>query len=229
MRWIRLIVLVVVWLGSAASAPGGDLAWTGTLLLVQEDAGTGVYTGGIPGSTMFAGTVFFPDTCGATCTVEPFPPDATNYVFSDGTGSISGVGATTIGIESSVEIIDEEVLGPDAVELAALFGVTITAGQTVDAWTVDSQTAGEFMPGFVAWGLSYVYVTTDPFTNTSFTPTPPPNPDFILWELVEEDGDAYAVLGEVDSVPEPGFIAMLGVGTAMLGGLAGRSRRRRVR
>ena len=77
------------------------------------------------------------------------------------------------------------------------------------------------VPGHdVVWGLSYVYVTTDPFTNTNFTSTPPPNPDVIIWQLFEDGGDRYAAIGKVDSVPEPGITATLAAGVAALSGLA---------
>ena len=65
-----------------------------------------------------------------------------------------------------------------------------------------------------------MYVTTDPFTNTNFTSTPPPNPDVIIWQLFEDGGDRYAAIGKVDSVPEPGITATLAAGVAALSGPA---------
>ena len=206
---------------------GGDIGWAGTLVLIESDSGTGAYTGGLEGSTIFSGSVHVPNTCGPTCSVEPFPPFAVNYVFSDGAGSVSGVGATSLGIESSVEVINEEVVDQERVDFAEIFGLSLTLGQTVDTWSVGSQTAGEFTPGFVAWGLSYVYVTTDPFSNTNFTPTPPPNPDLVIWQVFEDNGNAYAVVGEMDALPEPGVAAMLAAGLVTLRGFAVRLRRGR--
>ncbi len=207
-----LIILAVVTVAPIGYA--GDLAWDGTLVAVFDDTGTGAYTGGTAGVTTFSGTVTFPDVCdtGTTCTVEPFGPTATNYVFSNGSGTVMGLGASSIGIESSVEIIDEEPVTPDTVDLAALFGVTISVGQTLDAWAVDSETAGEGNPGFVDWGVSYVYVTTDPFSNTSYTPTPPPGADFIIWQINEDESDTYSAIGEVDTVPEPDARLAIAIG-----------------
>ena len=224
---VGFVLLLSLSLGHASNAWGGDIGWAGTLVLIDSDSGTGAYTGGVEGSTMFSGSLHFPNTCGPTCTLEPFPAFSMNYVFSDGAGSVSGLGATSLGIESSVEIINEEVVNQERIDFAEVFGLTLTLGQTIDTWAVDSQTAGEFAPGFVAWGLSYVNVTSDPFINTNFTSTPPPNPDLIIWQVVEEDGDAYAVLGEVDAVPEPGVSAMLAAGMVTLWGLSVRSRRGR--
>lgn len=221
LRFVAVTLGLVVALGQGALAV--DIVWEGTLVVVEEDSGTGAYTGGTPDASMFSGSVNFPGTCGATCLVEPFPPFATNYVFSDGSGTISGLGSSSTGIESSIEVINDEVVGPDAVELAAFFGVTLTVGQTLDVWAVNSETAGEFTPAFVDWGLSYVYSTSNPFSDTSFTPTPPPDPDFILWQINEDDGDAYSALGVV--MPEPGGIPMLAAGVILVQQLAARSRR----
>jgi hypothetical protein len=211
-------------LGLASDAWGGDLGGRRIIKNIDNDAGTGAYTGGTPGSTFFSGSLFYPDTCGVTCTVEPFGPTATNYVFSDGSGSISGLGVTTAGIEASVEIINDEVIDQGGVDLAALFGVTLTVGQTIDVWAGDSESIGEFTPAFVTWGVSYIYATTDPFSDTSYTPTPPASPDFILWAIDEDEEDAYAATGEVVFIPEPAAPMMLAAGALALRGLAARRR-----
>lgn len=92
--------------------------------------------------------------------------------------------------------------------MGALFGFNLTVGQTIDTWAVSSfMNSG--LPGHdVVWGLSYVYITTDPFINTNFTSTPPSNPDVILWQPFEDGGDRYTAVGKVDSLPEPGVAAL---------------------
>lgn len=89
-------------LGLVSSAGAGDIGWTGTLRAIDVDDGTGIHTGEGVGSSQFFGSLHFPNTSGATCTAIPFPPDATSYAFSDGAGSVRGVGKTSLGRDSSV-------------------------------------------------------------------------------------------------------------------------------
>ena len=130
------------------------------------------------------------------------------------------------GVESSIEIIDEEVLDQDSVDFAAIFGITVMVGQTVDAWVLSSENAAEFTPAFVDWGLTFLYITSDPFVSTAFVAAPPPNPDLVVFEVYEDDGDVYAAVGRATVVPEPGFAALVAAGTCGLT-LQGRRRMRR--
>lgn len=219
----RILAVALLSFLAAPATHAGSLFWSGEIVVVDTDTGAGTYTGALP-TDPFSGEFAWPDVCGATCTVEPFPPEATNYVFSDGTGEITGLGIPTPGIESNIEIINEDVVSQDGVDIAALFGITLTVGQTIDSWVVGSESVGEFTPAFKEWNVTYIYITTDPFTDTSFTPTPPPNPDIILFDLTEDDGDVFLAIGEVTSVPEPGTTLGLACGAAFLG-LASRRRR----
>ena len=209
----RTLAAALLSLLVSPAAHAGGLSWTGDIEIV--DPSTGTYAGAMP-SDVFSGEFTWPDVCGATCTVEPFLPEATNYVFSDGTGFITGLGIQTDGVESSIEIIDEDLVSQEAVDLAALFGITLTVGQAIDQWVVSSESAGEFTPAFKEWSVSYIYITTDPFSDLSFTPTPPPSPDIILWELSQDEENLFFALGEVTSVPEPGSALGLVCGVALL-------------
>ena len=142
LRTALAVILVLV------STPvfAGDLSRSGPIEVIPNDSGAGIYTGGTPGVSVFSGEILWPDVCGATCTIEPFPPDATNYVFSDGVAYIDGLGIRTEGVEANVEIIDEALIDQDGVDIAALFGITLTVGQDYDAWVVGSESAGEFAP-----------------------------------------------------------------------------------
>lgn len=137
---IGIVLSSTLSLGLASSAWAGDIGWTGTLRAIDVDDGTGFYTGGVVGSSQFFGSQHFSNTCGASCTVIPFPPDATSYAFSDGGGSVRGVGRTSLGRDSSVQIINEEVLDQGGVDMGALFGFNLTLGQTIDTWAVSSFT-----------------------------------------------------------------------------------------
>ena len=219
------VVVVALFSFGSLSAHAGGISWDGELDLILNDTGTGAYTGGTPGVSPFSGDAVWPDVCGATCTVDASEPDATGYLFSNGTGSITGLGVTSDGILSSVEIVDEAIVDQELVDIAALFGVTLTVGQVFDEYAVQSETGGEGTPAFRDWVVSFLYVTTDPFSDTSFVSSPPPNPDLVLWDIEEAD-NVYTALGEVGFVPEPGVA--LGFGCGALG-LAWATRRRRVR
>ncbi len=224
-----LLAATGLWVGGlqgVAKAQDTLVQWTGVLELIDGDAGSGAFSGGNPGVSPFEGYFVHPTSCAAGCLIEPFPPDATNYVFSGGAGLITGLGASVQGVESSIEIIDEEVLDQDGVDFAAFFGIPVTVGQTVDSWVLSSENAAEFTPAFVDWGLTFLYITSDPFASTAFVSAPPPNPDLIVFEVYEDNGDVYAGVGSATVVPEPGFAALLAAGSCGLA-LRGRYWRRR--
>ena len=55
--WVGMLLSLVLSLGLASSAWAGNLAWSGPIVVIDNDAGTGAYTGGTPGSTSFSGYV----------------------------------------------------------------------------------------------------------------------------------------------------------------------------
>ena len=160
------------------------------------------------------------DTCGG-CLVEDFPPDEINYVFSGGTGSITGLGVTTTGVESSVAISNDQEVDTDAAALFAIFGLTVMEGTTSDVWSVASETSDDV----IEWDVSFVYLATDPFSDSSYTATPPPNPDLIIFQLDEDDEVKYFAFGEVTTVvPIPASVWLFGSGLLGLIGMASRKK-----
>ena len=215
--WISFPLLV---LSFAQGAGAATISWNGVLRAVLADTETGIYTGGTEDVSVFSGSFNYGDTCGG-CLVEPFPPDEINYVFSGGTGSITGLGVTTTGVESSVAISNDQVVDTDAAALFAIFGLTVTPGTTPDVWSVASETSGDV----IEWDVSFVYLTTDPFSDSSYTATPPPNPDLIIFQLDEDDEVKYFAFGEVTTVvPIPASVWLFGSG---LLGLIGMARRKK--
>ena len=202
--WISLPLLV---LGFAHSAGAASITWTGVLKAVIEDTGTGIYSGGTPDVSIFSGSFNYGDTCG--CLIEPFPPDEINYVFSGGTGTITGLGVTTTGVESSVAISNDQVIDTNGAALFDIFGLTVTPGTTSDVWSVASETSG----AVIEWDVSFVYLTTNPFSDSSYTATPPPNPDLIIFQVDEDDEVTYFAFGEVTTVvPVPAAVWLFGSG-----------------
>jgi hypothetical protein len=214
--------------GWDASARAADLSfsWDGTVVLVDPNGMGAIHGEVVEGVTPFSGFFVYPDACDLGCIVEPFGPEETNYVFPNGLGGLMGGGGTSIGVESSVNIVDDQVVTEEDVELGALLGLTLALGQTTDVWSAASETAGEFTTSFVDWNVEFVYSTSDPFSNTDYVATPPPNPDLILFAINQDDGDLFFALGNVNSVPEPTSGLMLGAGVLGLAS-AHRARSRR--
>jgi hypothetical protein len=90
----------------------------------------------------------------------------------------------------------------------------------IDAYTVGSTTGGGLI-----WEVGYLYVSTDPFTDTSFAAAPPADPDFVMFEIDEGAGTVYQAFGVIN-LPEPGASLMLGSGILGLLALARRRGRR---
>ena len=84
-----LLATMGPWVGGlqgVAKAQDTLVQWTGVLELIDGDAGSGAFSGGIPSVSPFEGYFVHPTSCAAGCVIELFPPDATNYVFSGGAG-----------------------------------------------------------------------------------------------------------------------------------------------
>jgi hypothetical protein len=215
MAGLAVLGCLIAWAGGARAA---DLsfAWEGTVAFVDTNQAGALHGDVIPGVTSFAGFVVYPDTCDAGCFVEPFGPDETNYVFPGGFGGLWGGGGTSTGVESSVNIVDDQVVDQEAVDFAALLGFSLELGQTLDVWSAASETAGEFTTSFVDWNVEYTYWTSNPFSDTGYVSTPPPNPDVILFSVSQDNGNILLVGGLVNGVPEPEIGSMLGAGIAAL-------------
>jgi len=213
-----LVSVAILLAGSASHA--ATLGWSGTLRIVVVSETGAVYEDAIEDVTTFSGDFEYGDACTGTCIVEPFPPDATNYVFPDGVGSITGLGITTNGVESSVEVEDDHVVDGDEADLLTLLGYPISAGAIIDVWTVASETAGAAL----IFEVAFIYDTTDPFASTAYTPTPPPDPDIVIFQIDEDDGEVYLAFGEVTALPEPGSTVLLGAGWLALMALERRRR-----
>lgn len=220
---VTALAILAGWGGSAPAA-ALSFAWDGTVVVVDTNMAGSIHGSVVAGVSTFSGFFVWPDTCGIDCIVEPFGPDETNYVFPNGSGYLVGGGGTSIGIESSVNIVNDQIIDQDGVDVGATLGLTLTLGQTIDVWSVASENDAEFTSDFVDWSVEYVYSTSDPLSNTAFVASAPPNPDLILFTINQDDGDVYLVVGVVDTVPEPGLGLMLGSGLLGLAG-AGRARR----
>lgn len=218
---VACIPLSLLVLGFAHSAGAATITWMGVLRVVVEDTGLGIYTGGTQGVSKFSGSFSYGDTCGNGCLEEPFPPDEINYVFESGTGTLTGLGVTTVGVESSVAINNDEVIDSDEAALFDVFGITVAVGSTFDVWSVASENEDDAIEDAgIEWEVAFVYLTTNPFSDRSYTATPPPNPDLLIFQVDEGDEETYFAFGEVTIVPVPAAVWLFGSGLFGLVGMA---------
>jgi hypothetical protein len=194
--------------------------WNGTLRRVEVNVGTGAYQAAVEDVTTFQGDYVYSDACNGSCTPVPSPPDGIDYVFADGLGSITGLDVTMDGVDSNVLIEDEHVVSTAEAALLTALGYAITGGTVIDTYTIGSQTTG----GGLLWEVGFLYVSTDPFPDTSFAAAPPPDPDFVIFEIDEGAGTVYQAFGVIN-LPEPGASLLLGSGILGLLALAARRRR----
>lgn len=195
-----------------------SLEWTGVLDILEADLGTGAFTGGTVGVSVFDGYFLYPEVCGGDCVSMSDPGQGTIYALPPEVGGIvRGVGTSAASVRNQIQVVDELVADDSFAETATMLGLPLSEGDVLDAWRVGGQAFADGEPAGVAWSLIYVYSTTDPFTDSSYTPDPPPGADLIIFFLSEgDDPSVYSVLGATTSVPEPGVALGLVLGGAVL-------------
>jgi len=215
----------------SAAADLVSLEWNGLLREVFADETTGVFSGATPDVSHFRGYFAYPDECVPATGCAVFLVDGeTEHVFA-AASAITGLGESVAGTDVRVVVADEVVADQDAVDFAALFGASLTIGQTIDTWLVSGVNAGDgTLANPMEWGVEYIYLTSDPFSSTGFVATPPPNPDLIIFEIGEDDFTVYEAVGQVTDatfIPEPSTGAMLSGGILWLLAIGGKSLRGR--
>jgi hypothetical protein len=196
----------------APPAAAASLEWEGILRVVIENPGGGIYAAAVEDETTFWGVYVYGDTCSGSCIVQSEPPYEIYYTFPDGFGSITGLGITTFGADSSVKIGNDHPLDADGAALITLLGYAVSEGEIIDYWAVGSETSDNVLD----WEVTFGYVSTNPFATNAYTPTPPASPDLVILEIEEDDAVTYLAFGNVTWVPEPSSHALLGAGVGVL-------------
>lgn len=219
---ISSIVALAFALSISGPASALQVDWTGTVLDVEVDDGTGTFTGtGV--SDGFSGFFVYDDTCNAGCSILT-EPDEANYEFSLGDlfgAFVTDGGASAGGFNASVNIQNDHLLDVEEAALAsALLGTTVLPNTPVDVFTLAAATNDavfdvndELFDGGIIEVVLGSFDTTL-FDDTSFRSQPPDlaDIDFAFFFISEADTGAtvYEVIGSVDSiVPEPGASLLL--------------------
>ncbi len=226
---------------------GATTSFTGTILAVLDDTGTGVYTGVTTGAS-FSGTFNYGDTAADATSIFTEPTnDERNWEFNGApfSGSVTQGSTTTSGTEVNVNIQNDFPLTVDEAALANFIQnvITVNAGDPVDVWSASALStgasfdAGDNLVNGLNFEIAFLKHGTpgSPPTLVSDLSYQPLAPDIFSVDLaifIIEEADAagniiFTAVGTIDTVtsivPEPASLSMFAVGGALIF-----ARRRRV-
>ncbi len=224
---VALCFGIAICLTGIVNAETVTYSWTGTIVSVEVDDGTGIYTGTQVGDT-FSGTFTYdPDvanidglhTSDGDSIIEPgglyveYIPGSSSATLTDGTTQLSpSKAALSITTDEPIEFED-----PGDQELFSnLFGHEVAEGTLLDVWGLD------FDDGIFEFEIAYASLVNMQ-DDLSFRPTPPwsppgspgdPDNQIAIFEITEFDGspafnDIFAAGGtitmaQVGDVPTDG-------------------------
>jgi len=198
---VALCVGITICLTGIANAETVTYSWTGTIVRVDVDDGTGIYTGTQVGDT-FSGTFTYdPDvanidglhTSDGDSIIEPgdlyveYDLGSSSATLTDGTTQLSPTNAgLSITTDEPIEFED-----PGDQELFSdLFGHEVDEGTLLDVWGLD------FGDGIFEFEIAYASLVNMQ-DDLSFRPTPPwsppgspgdPDNQIAIFEITEFDG-----------------------------------------
>lgn len=218
--------------------------FNGYLVEILEKNGTSVYAGAVPGygtGTAFSGSFTYGDS--PADAVESYSdPGEADWVFRGGFygGVITdGITATT-GVETELDIIDDWVLTADEADVFSLFaGNPISAGTTVDIWSVSSLTSGAFgafyddlepIQNGMVFGIGFYSLDGSLYSGLGYQNLPPDPGAVDGGFLYIEDADVFGntrllALGRLEPtavIPVPAAAWLFGSGLLGLIGIAQR-------
>jgi len=182
-----------------ANAETDTYSWTGTILSVAVDDGTGTYAGTQVGDT-FSGTFTYDpdvanidgfDTSDGDSVIEPGDVWVEYFLGSDSATLTDGM-IELIATEVALSITtDDPVTDPDGLDfLSHLFGKEVASGTLVDVWGLD------FGDGIFEFEIAYASLVNMQ-DDLSFRPTPPwsppgppddPDNQIAFFKISENDG-----------------------------------------
>ena len=176
---VALYFGIAICMSGIANAETVTYSWTGTILGVGVDDGTGIYTGTQIGDT-FSGTFTYDpdvanidglDTSDGDSVIEPGDVGVEYFLGSDSAMITDGITELIATYAELVISSDYPPDGPDGAEFASIiFGKEVAVGTLLDIWELYS----EF--GNVAISVAYFSLLTTMYDDLSFRPNPPWSP-----------------------------------------------------
>lgn len=186
----------------AAPVVAETITFTGTLVRVYTDNGSGTYSGSSPG-TLFSGSITYGDSASEASNIDVVQPISADYLFTGspygGTLTDGAETISTTGTNSQVGIANNDGMGDDAGFLNDLYGAGSTdPADVADVWGADSSN------GTYNFGVSLYSLDTALYSGLDFQRFPPPlnATDFEIFYVEESDsqGIIYLAAGIVSSV-----------------------------
>lgn len=237
----------LLWLGSSLAvtpAHSATVTFTGTIIGILEDTGTGVYAGATAGDSFSGSFVYGNSTLDASSTYSD--PIEAGWAFTGGSyGGIITDGVTpTAGIDAEVGIANDWVLdADDAVLFSIVMGSAVSAGTVVDAWSVFSLTSGanyddtDTLFNGMQFGIGLFSFGGSLYSGLDYQNLPPDlsavDGGFIYIEQADAAGNTqFLALGRLTEttavVPVPAAVWLFGSGLLGLIGIARRKTQRAV-
>lgn len=219
----RLLLALVLGALSVAAQAASTVTVSSSIIDIEVDDGTSIYTGVDVGDA-FSATFIFGDSA-AEATLITVESGAAEYTFSgspyESRLSLANGSLSTVFDSSVVEIDDDDpIVIEEANLLNDLFGTSIMGGDPFDAWATfgGSDTEGiEF--GVILWFDISIY------SDLALKTFPPPlaQVDSALFFVIDRDSlgqEGLVALGSVNSIssiPVPAAFWLFGSGLGLLG------------
>jgi len=188
-----------------------DLAFTGSLTIIDEGTGLADYSGAQQGAA-FSGTFLYSDVAGPPDVLEA---DEADYEFAGPphNGVLTDGSATTDSFLVNVNIQNDHPLDvEEAISVSMLIGTFVPPGTEVDVWTIGGLENGAFfdpltdeLKNGVNWEVVLLSLDTSWFSDLGFQPVPPAIEDADLAIFTVEEASAggstlFFALGNLESL-----------------------------
>ena len=226
----RLLLTLVLSALSFAAQAASTVTVSSTIIDIEVDDGTSIYTG-VGVGDVFSATFVFGDSA-SDATLITIEGGAAEYTFSgspyESRLNLANSSLSTVFDSSVVEIDDDDPIVTEEAELLnELFGTSIMGGDLFDAWASfgGSDTEGiEF--GVILWFDTAFY------SDVGLRTSPPPlsQVDAALFFVIDRDSngdEGLVALGSVDSIsaiPVPAAFWLFASGLGLLGWMKRRAR-----
>ena len=179
---VALCFGVAICLTGIANAETDTYSWTGTIVSVEVDDGTGIYTGTQPGDTFSGRFTYDPDvanidgldTSDGDSVIEPGDIWVEYFLGSDSatlTDGTTELNATEVALSiTNDDPVEDPINDPGGQAFVSkVFGKEVAVGTLIDVWGLD------FGDGIFEFEIAYASLV-NMHDDLSFRPTPPWSP-----------------------------------------------------